>query len=83
MRVNTPSRAALMTGRYSMRSGLSLVAVAGTPISLPEKEVTMAEMLHDAGCATAIFGKWHLGAQTYSRPQNQRFDEFYGIPPND
>lgn len=43
----------------------------------------MAEMLHDAGCATAIFGKWHFGAQTYSRPQNQRFDEFYGIPPND
>ena len=79
----TPSRAALMTGRYSIRSGLSLVAVAGTPISLPEKEVTMAEMLHDAGYATAIFGKWHLGAQTYSQPQNQGFDEFYGIPPND
>ena len=79
----TPSRAALMTGRYSIRSGLSLVAVAGSTFSLPAKEVTMAEMLHDAGYATAIFGKWHLGAQTYSQPQNQGFDEFYGIPPGD
>lgn len=50
----TPSRAALMTGRYSIRSGLSLVAVAGTPFSLPANEITRAEMLHDAGYATAI-----------------------------
>ena len=77
----TPSRAALMTGRYSIRSGLSLVAVEGTAISLPATEITMAEMLRDAGDATAIFGKWHLGAQPYSQPQNKGFDEFYGIPP--
>ena len=43
----------------------------------------MAEMLRDAGYATAIFGKWHLGAQPYSQPQNKGFDEFYGIPPGD
>ena len=79
----TPSRAALMTGRYSIRSGLSLVAVEGTTISLPAREITMAEMLRDAGYATAIFGKWHLGAQPYSQPQNKGFDEFYGIPPAD
>jgi arylsulfatase len=79
----TPSRAALMTGRYSIRSGLSLVAVEGTAISLPATEITMAEMLRDAGYATAMFGKWHLGAQTYSQPQNKGFDEFYGIPPGD
>ena len=79
----TPSRAALMTGRYSIRSGLSLVAVEGTDISLPAKEITMAEMLHDAGYATAMFGKWHLGGQPYSQPQNKGFDEFYGIPPGD
>jgi len=78
----TPSRAGLMTGRYSIRSGLSLIGVAGSPNSLPATEITMAEMLYDAGYATAIFGKWHLGDQTYSLPQNQGFDEFYGIPPN-
>src|SRR5215208_1254737 len=53
----TPSRAALMTGRYSIRAGLSLIAVAGSPISLPATEVTMAEVLQSAGYATAIFGK--------------------------
>ena len=79
----TPSRAAFMTGRYSIRSGLSLVAVEGTDISLPAREITMAEMLRDAGYSTAIFGKWHLGSQTYSQPQNKGFDEFYGIPPGD
>lgn len=79
----TPSRAALMTGRYSIRSGLSLVAVPGTTFSLPAREITMAEMLGEAGYATAIFGKWHLGAQPYSQPQNKGFDEFYGIPPGD
>jgi arylsulfatase A-like enzyme len=72
-----------MTARYSIRSGLSLVAVAGSTFSLPAKEITMAEMLHDAGYATAIFGKWHLGAQVHSQPQNKGFDEFYGIPPAD
>ena len=77
----TPSRAALMTGRYSIRSGLSLVAVEGTDISLPATEITMGEMLRDAGYATAIFGKWHLGDRPYSQPQNKGFDEFYGIPP--
>src|SRR5215207_1331002 len=61
----TPSRAAFMTGRYSIRSGLSLIAVAGSPISLPATEVTMAEVLQSAGYATAIFGKWHLGAQPH------------------
>ena len=79
----TPSRAALMTGRYSIRSGLSLVAVTGSSISLPATEITMAEMLRNAGYATAIFGKWHLGDQPYSQPQQKGFDEFYGIPPGD
>jgi arylsulfatase len=79
----TPSRAALMTGQYSIRSGLSLIGVAGSPNSLPAKAITMATMLGDVGYATAMFGKWHLGDQTYSLPQNQGFDEFYGIPPND
>jgi arylsulfatase A-like enzyme len=79
----TPSRAALMTGRYSIRSGLSLVVEPGTGISLPAREITMAEMLRDAGYATAMFGKWHLGDKPFSQPQNKGFDEFYGIPPGD
>src|SRR6476659_3775425 len=62
------SRAAFMTGRYSIRSGLSLIAVEGTTISLPAREITMAEMLRDTGYATAIYGKWHLGSETYSQP---------------
>jgi arylsulfatase A-like enzyme len=78
----TPSRAALMTGRYSIRSGLSLILLEGISNSLPASEITMAEMLHDAGYATALFGKWHLGSATNSLPQNKGFDEFYGIPPN-
>ena len=78
----TPSRAALMTGRYSIRSGLSLILLEGTSNSLPASEITMAEMLHQAGYATALFGKWHLGSATQSLPQNKGFDEFYGIPPN-
>ena len=79
----TPSRAALMTGRYSIRSGLSLIAVAGSPNSLPATEITIAEVLREAGYATAMFGKWHLGSQPHSQPQNKGFDEFYGIPPGD
>jgi arylsulfatase len=51
--------------------------------SLPATEITMAETLREAGYATAMFGKWHLGAQPYSQPQNKGFDEFYGIPPGD
>jgi arylsulfatase A-like enzyme len=77
----TPSRAALMTGRYSIRSGLSLVTVEGSSLSLPQSEITIAEMLHDVGYATAMHGKWHLGSETCSQPQNKGFDKFYGIPP--
>jgi arylsulfatase A-like enzyme len=75
----TPSRAALMTGRYSIRAGLSLVAVAGTPNTLSSKEVTMARMFKEAGYNTAMLGKWHLGIDKQSLPQNQGFDEFWGF----
>jgi len=76
---STPSRAALMTGRYSVRSGLSLIIVPGTKNTLAASEVTMAEVLKDAGYATAMYGKWHLGVEGQSQPQNQGFDEWYGI----
>ncbi len=77
----TPSRAALMTGQYSIRSGLSLIIVPGSPNTLPAKAVTMGQMFKEAGYATAIFGKWHLGKEPQSLPTAHGFDEFYGIPP--
>ena len=77
----TPSRAALMTGQYSIRSGLSLIAIEGTPYTLPARAFTMGELFKGAGYATAIFGKWHLGEAPQSLPTAHGFDEFYGIPP--
>lgn len=78
----TPSRAALMTGQYSIRSGLSLIAIEGTPYTLPGRAFTMGELFRGAGYATAIFGKWHLGSAPQSLPTAHGFDEFYGIPPD-
>ena len=62
-------------------SGLSLIAVAGSPNSLPANRNYHGRDAGEAGYATAMFGKWHLGAEPYSQPQNKGFDEFYGIPP--
>ena len=59
----TPSRAALMTGQYSIRSGLSLIAIEGSPNTLSARAFTMGELFKGAGYATAIFGKWHLGGR--------------------
>jgi arylsulfatase len=78
----TPSRAALMTGQYSIRNGLSLIAAPGSPFQLPGKAYTMGQLFKDAGYATALFGKWHLGENSQSLPSAHGFDEFYGIPPN-
>src|SRR4030095_6035044 len=78
----TPSRAALMTGQYSIRNGLSLIIVPGSPSTLSKGAVTMGELFKGAGYATAIFGKWHLGAEPQSLPTAHGFDEFYGIPPD-
>ena len=78
----TPSRAALMTGQYSIRNGLSLIIVPGSPNTLSKGAFTMGELFKGAGYATAIFGKWHLGAEPQSLPTAHGFDEFYGIPPD-
>jgi len=77
----TPSRAALMTGQYSIRNGLSLLALPGGPNTLSGSAYTMGQLFKDAGYATAIFGKWHLGGQPQSLPGAHGFDEYYGIPP--
>jgi arylsulfatase A-like enzyme len=78
----TPSRAALMMGQYSIRNGLSLIAIEGSPYTLPARAFTMGELFKSAGYATAIFGKWHLGGASQSLPTAHGFDEFYGIPPD-
>jgi arylsulfatase len=76
----TPSRAALMTGRYAIRSGNGSVPISTGMYGLTQWEHTMAEMLSDAGYATGMFGKWHLGQTKGRFPTDQGFDEWYGIP---
>ncbi len=78
----TPSRAALMTGQYSIRTGLSLVIIPGAGGGLPANAPTMSQMFKSQGYATAIFGKWHLGREPQALPMAHGFDEFYGIPPD-
>jgi arylsulfatase A-like enzyme len=76
----TPSRSALMTGRYSIRSGNQTVALAGSTGGLVAWERTMADILSDAGYATSIVGKWHIGASKGRWPTDHGFDEWIGIP---
>lgn len=76
----TPSRAALLTGRYAVRTGNGTVPLFTPIYGLTQWEVTMANMLSDAGYATGAFGKWHLGDSPGRYPTDQGFDEWYGIP---
>lgn len=75
-----PSRAALMTGRYAIRTGASKVPIGAGVYGITRWEYTMAEMLSDAGYETGMFGKWHLGDSQGRYPTDQGFDEWYGIP---
>jgi arylsulfatase A-like enzyme len=59
----TPTRSALHTGRLPIRSGTQKVAAPGEPDGLSPWEYTIAELLSDAGYATALYGKWHVGSQ--------------------
>ncbi len=76
----TPSRSALMTGRYAIRSGNATVPLGEGVYGLVQWEVTMAEMLSQAGYATGMYGKWHLGRTEGRFPTDQGFDEWYGVP---
>ena len=76
----TPSRSALMTGRYSIRSGNQTVALAGSHGGLVKWERTLGDIFSEAGYATAIVGKWHIGDSTGRWPTDHGFDEWYGIP---
>jgi arylsulfatase A-like enzyme len=76
----TPSRAAILTGRYAVRTGNGVVPVDDSVYGLVQWEQTMAEMLSDEGYSTAMYGKWHLGRTDGRYPSDQGFDEWYGIP---
>jgi arylsulfatase len=76
----TPSRAAILTGRYAIRTGNASIPIESPIYGLTQWEYTMAEMLSDAGYATGMFGKWHLGHTEGRYPTDQGFDEWYGIP---
>lgn len=77
---SVPSRSGLQTGRFSIRSGTYAVPFGGAPDGLTQWEVTIGEALSDVGYATALFGKWHLGSHDGRLPNDQGYDEWYGIP---
>jgi len=74
----TPSRSALMTGRFSIRSGTYAVPIGGVADGLTLWEITIAELLSAQGYATGMWGKWHLGSAEERFPTHQGFDEWYG-----
>lgn len=76
----TPTRSALLTGRMPVRSGTSRVELNGGKDGIAPWEYTLAELLSDAGYATACYGKWHLGSSEGRFPTDQGFDEWFGIP---
>ena len=78
--VCSASRVALLTGCYSNRVGIAGALGPSSEIGIADSELTLAELNKDAGHATAIFGKWHLGHHSQFLPMRHGFDEFYGIP---
>ena len=76
----SPSRAALMTGSYPVRVGITDVLEPSSPIGLNPQEVTIADLLKSVGYATAAVGKWHLGDDKTFLPTRQGFDEYFGLP---
>ncbi len=78
--VCSPSRAALMTGRYPTRVGVPQVLFPQSKTGLPASETTIAKMLKGRGYKTMCVGKWHLGHLPEFLPTMRGFDEYFGIP---
>ena len=78
--VCSPSRAALLTGLYPKRAGVTRVLVPKHGGGLRKDTPTIAELLKPLGYATACIGKWHLGHQPGYFPTERGFDEYFGIP---
>jgi arylsulfatase A-like enzyme len=76
----TPTRAALLTGRYPIRGGNGSVPFMSPVYGLMRSEYSLARMLSEAGYVTGIFGKWHLGQTAGRFPTDHGFDEWFGIP---
>lgn len=74
----TPTRSALMTGRFPIRSGNHTIALGGNGGGLVTWERTIGSILSEAGYATSIYGKWHIGAEDGRFPTDHGFDEWYG-----
>lgn len=78
--VCSPSRAALLTGRYPIRQGINGVFFPDSYTGIDASEVTIAETLKAAGYSTGIIGKWHLGHMESFRPLKHGFQYYFGIP---
>ncbi len=78
--VCSPSRAALLTGRYPQRMGINGVFFPESWTGMPQNEITIAELLQQKKYTSGIIGKWHLGHRTKFLPLQQGFDTYFGIP---
>jgi arylsulfatase A-like enzyme len=80
--VCSPTRAGLLTGRYQQRFGHEFNPWPWVPpekLGLPLSEITLADLLRQAGYATGVVGKWHLGQVDHFHPFRRGFDEFFGF----
>ncbi|MCC7154413.1 MAG: sulfatase [Bryobacterales bacterium] len=76
----SPSRAALLTGRYPTRVGIHTVLFPGGDNGLSPSETSMARLLKPLNYDTTCIGKWHLGSAPQYAPANHGFDRFFGVP---
>lgn len=75
----SPTRTALITGRYQQRYGIESPLRPDDPRHLPPSDTSLPRLLKNAGYATGLIGKWHLGAEAAAGPNRHGFDEFWGF----